>query len=163
MSEPESLPPGAAEAPLRWEDYAGALAMAALCLITFANVVVRYLTDESFAWTEEFSIFLMMVLSLVAGAAAFSRDRHIRIEYFFEGGTLRRQRLLAIFSAACVLAFFLALALLAGRMAWDEYSFNETSPGIGVPKWWYTIWLPILSLVIAARALGLLLRKLASP
>lgn len=146
--------------PLKIEDVLGALAMAALCVITFVNVVVRYLTDGSFAWTEEISIFLMMAMSLVAGAAAVARDKHIRIEFFYEQGPPARQRKLAILSAACILAFFLLLAVLGARMTWDEFHFDETSPGIGVPKWIYTIWLPLLSLAIAGRALGLLLRKL---
>ena len=38
------------------EDWIAALGMGALCVITMANVVVRYLSDESFAWTEEFSV-----------------------------------------------------------------------------------------------------------
>ena len=149
--------------PLKIEDIVGALAMGALCLITFVNVLVRYLTDGSFAWTEEISIFLMMAMSLVAGAAAVARDKHIRIEYFYEQGSAARQRKLAILSAACILVFFLLLAVLGTRMTWDEFHFDETSPGIGVPKWIYTIWLPLLSLTIAGRALGLLLRKLKRP
>lgn len=149
--------------PLKIEDVVGALAMGALCLITFINVLVRYLTDGSFAWTEEISIFLMMAMSLVAGAAAVARDKHIRIEYFYEQGSAVRQRRLAILSAACILVFFLLLAVLGARMTWDEFHFDETSPGIGVPKWIYTIWLPLLSLAIAGRALGLLIRKLRRP
>jgi hypothetical protein len=42
---------------------------------------------------------------------------------------------------------------------WDEYRFEETTPGIGLPKWWYSIWLPVLSLAIAGRAFGLYLRN----
>jgi len=38
------------------EDAVGAVAMALLALITFTNVVVRYLTNESFAWSEEVSV-----------------------------------------------------------------------------------------------------------
>lgn len=164
MSDPD-IPPGAAveaeptRVPLAIEDWIGALAMAALCLITFANVLVRYLTDESFAWTEEISIFLMVVMTLVAGAAAVARDRHIRIEFFFDGGSETRKRRLALLSAAGICVLFIAMTVLGGRMAWDEFRFDETSPGIGLPKWWYTIWLPILSLAIALRAAGVVIRK----
>ena len=165
MSDPVELPhqQGAdpqTRVPLKIEDMVGALAMGALCAITFVNVVVRYLTDESFAWTEEISIFLMMAMSLVAGPAAVARDKHIRIEFFFEQGSVARQRRLAILSAACVLVFFALLAVLGARMAWDEFRFDETSPGIGIPKWIYSIWLPILCIAIAGRALGLLARKI---
>lgn len=165
MAQTPGKPDAAQEprVPLKIEDTVGALAMGALCLITFVNVLVRYLTDQSFAWTEEVSIFLMMAMSLVAGAAAVARDKHIRIEYFYEQGSVARQRRLAMLSAACILVFFLLLAVLGTRMTWDEFHFDETSPGIGVPKWIYTIWLPLLSLAIAGRALGLLIRRLRRP
>ncbi|MFA9438471.1 TRAP transporter small permease [Uliginosibacterium sp. sgz301328] len=140
------------------EDWIGVIVMGLLVLITFANVVVRYFTNDSFAWTEEFSVFLMIVLALVAGSAAVARDRHIRIEFFFERGSKARQHRLAIFSALCVAAMFVALAILGGRVAWDEYRFEETSPGIGVPSWWYSVWLPVFSAAIALRAGGVMVR-----
>ena len=143
----------------RIEDWIGVIVMLLLVAITFANVVVRYFTDESFAWTEEFSVFLMIVLALVAGSAAVARDRNIRIEFFFERGSAARQKRLAIVSALAVAAMFLALAVLGARITWDEYTFGETSPSIGVPSWWYSVWLPVLSLGITLRALGLALRN----
>lgn len=144
----------------RIEDWIGVIVMVLLVAITFANVVVRYFTDESFAWTEEFSVFLMIVLALVAGSAAVARDRNIRIEFFFERGSAARQKRLAILSAVGVAVMFVALAVLGARITWDEYTFGETSPGIGVPSWWYSVWLPVLSLAIALRALALALRNL---
>ena len=54
--------------PLAIEDWATVIIMGLLACITFANVLVRYFTDQSFAWTEEFSVFLMILLALVAGS-----------------------------------------------------------------------------------------------
>ena len=169
---PPSSPPGptasapASPAPednaprsLRIEDWLTVIVMAALALITFANVLVRYFTNSSFAWTEEISVFLMIVLALVAGAAAVARDPHIRIEYFAEGGSVARRKLLAQFGALMVALLFGLIAVLSVRVVWDDYRFGETSPGIGVPQWWYSIWLPVISALIAARAVGLLLRR----
>src|SRR3546814_9943477 len=73
--------------PLKIEDWLSVLILAALAIITFANVVIRYLTDSSFAWTEEISVFLLIVLTMTAGATAFVRNQHIRIELFADGGT----------------------------------------------------------------------------
>ena len=142
------------------EDRLGAGLLAVLLLITLVNVVVRYFTDQSFAWTEEISCVLMLVLSLAGSAAALVRDSHIRVDNFFAGGTPARQRRLALFSALAVAAFFALFGVLSAQMAWDEFRFDETSPGIGIPKWIYSIWLPILCIAIAGRALGLLARKI---
>ena len=37
------------------------------------------------------------------------------------------------------------------RLFLDDWNFDTTSPGIGIPQWMYTIWLPLLSAVIALR------------
>ncbi|HRP19867.1 MAG TPA: TRAP transporter small permease [Alicycliphilus sp.] len=149
-SEPRSL---------RIEDWLTVIVMALLALITFANVIVRYFTDSSFAWTEEISVFLMIVLALVAGSAAVARDRHIRIEFFCESGSAVRRRRLAQLGALLVALLFAVIAVLSVRVVWDDWRFEETSPGIGVPQWWYSAWLPVLSLLIAWRAIGLLVRR----
>lgn len=149
----------AVKVPLAIEDWLAVLTMAALCLITFVNVVVRYLTDQSIAWTEEISVFLMIVLTLAGGSAAMARDRHIRIEYFLDSGTARRRHRMVLFGALCSAVFFLLLAVLSVRLVWDDIRFEETTPGIGLPKWWYSIWLPVLSVAIALRAVGVFLRE----
>ena len=144
--------------PLKIEDWLTVLVMAALALITFANVLVRYFTNQSFAWTEEISVFLMIVLALVAGSAAVARSRHIRIEFFAEAGPTRRRHMLARLGALMSCLMFLVLAVLSARMVWDHVRWEETSPGIGVPQWWYSMWLPVISVAIAGRALGVFIR-----
>lgn len=156
-------PPESEPRSLRLEDWLTVIVMAALALITFANVLVRYFTSSSFAWTEEISVFLMIVLALVAGSAAVARDQHIRIEYFAEGGSANRRKRLAQLGAVAVAALFSLIAVLSVRVVWDDYRFGETSPGIGIPQWWYSIWLPVISALIAARAVGLLLRRTREP
>ena len=145
--------------PLKVEDWLTVIIMGMLACITFANVLVRYFTDSSFAWTEEFSVFLMILLAMVAGSAAVARDRHIRIEYFSESGSMAWRKRLSQFGAVLVAALFFLIAGLSVRMVWDDFRFEETSPGIGVPQWWYSIWLPIVSTAIALRACGLFVRR----
>ncbi|SDP39750.1 TRAP-type C4-dicarboxylate transport system, small permease component [Rhodoferax sp. OV413] len=145
--------------PLKIEDWLTVLVMGALALITFANVLARYFTNESFAWTEEISVFLMIALTLVAASAAVARDRHIRIEYFSDSGSMARRKGLSRFGAVMVAILFTLIGTLSIRMVWDDYRFEETTPGIGLPAWWYSMWLPILSLGIALRAVGLFIHR----
>jgi TRAP-type C4-dicarboxylate transport system permease small subunit len=159
-SETPEAPEAPVQVPLKIEDWLAVLIMAALALMTLANVLVRYFTNASFAWTEEISVFLMIALTLVASSAATARDRHIRIQFFAGSGPAWRQRLMSAFAAGAVAVLFALLGLLSLRVAWDDYRFGETSPGIGVPQWWYSMWLPVLALAIAGRAVGLLLRRL---
>ncbi|MGD9945859.1 MAG: TRAP transporter small permease [Burkholderiaceae bacterium] len=154
-SEP-ILPPSGPRTP---EDWIGAIAMGLLAFITFANVLARYFTSESFAWTEEISISLMVITTMVAASAAVVRDRHIRIEFFSSKGSPQRRRRLAYLADAMSALAFLLMFGLGLRLFWDDYRYEVTSPGIGVPQWWYTVWLPVLSLLIAMRAVQNMIRR----
>ncbi|MGB6155946.1 TRAP transporter small permease [Castellaniella sp.] len=156
-------PDPAVRVSLRFEDWLTVLSLATLACITLANVIVRYLTDQSFAWTEEISIFLLVVLTMSAGSSAFVRRLHIRIELIADGGTTRRQRRLALLSDGICLLFFAVLTVLLGRMALDEFNWGDTSPAIGVPTWWYSMWLPVLAGIITLRLAGMLLRTWRLP
>ncbi len=136
------------------EEFFAAAGMALICLITFGNVIVRYFTDESFAFTEEFSVFLMVFMTFVGASAAFVRNAHIRVTFVTDRlGPVAAHALELLVMALGVLLFAL-IAWLGTRLAYDEWKFETTSPGIGIPQWLYTVWLPILSCVIVLRLLG---------
>lgn len=145
--------------PLKFEEYTAGIMIGLLGLITFANVVVRYLTDFSFAFTEEISIFLMVLVALLGGSSVMAKGGHLNILFVVDRLSPRNRKLIVAAGNVLSCVMFLLLAWYGGRMAWDEYRFEVTSPGLGVPTWYYTIWLPILALAIFGRALGLTIRK----
>jgi TRAP-type transport system small permease protein len=139
-----------------------ALVLGAICLITLANVVVRYLTNYSFAATEEISVALMVVLALLGSATAVARRRHIAITILVERLPPPLRRFAEVIAETATLVMFLLLVWLGGELAWDVYRFEETSPGMGWPQWIYTIWLPVLAALVAVRAAVLVWRSLRS-
>ncbi|MCL4768823.1 MAG: TRAP transporter small permease subunit [Burkholderiaceae bacterium] len=136
------------------EERLGAVIMALLLLITLTNVVARYVTSQSLAWTEEFSVFLLVALALAGTAAVAAQDAHIRIEFFYAGGSAVRRRLLAWLTTVATVLLFALLAVLLARTGWQEFQFEETSTGLGLPRWWYTGILSVLAVPVALRAIG---------
>ncbi|WP_440995493.1 TRAP transporter small permease [Arhodomonas sp. SL1] len=142
------------------EEGLAAAAMAVICVISLANVVVRYATDASFAFTEEFSVFLLVFMALFGSAVAFVRDEHIRVG-FFQQRLPRRLRWAS--TVISLLATLLVLALIVrygAALAYDEWRWGTTSPGLGIPNWLYTVWLPLGAVVIALRVIGRFVRQL---
>ena len=128
-----------------------ACVMALLCVITMANVVVRYFTNISFAFTEEVSVFLLVFLTFVGSAKAFLDGNQMAVTYFIDKLAWRWKRRWLLFGLA-MSAIMIALLVWYGvRMAWDDYDMEVTSPGLGWQQWAYTVWLPLLSLVVLAR------------
>jgi TRAP-type C4-dicarboxylate transport system permease small subunit len=134
------------------EEWIGVACMVVLTLITLGNVLTRYFSDESFAWTEEISVFLIVVMTLAGAAGVAGRDGHIRIEYFYDGGGVARRRALRLIATVATTLCFTVLAVLFGATLAGELRWNETSMGLGVPRWWFTVAIPPLCLAIALRA-----------
>ncbi len=140
--------------PVAFEEGLAVACMALLVAITLLNVVTRYVIAYSFAWTEEISVFLMLVMTLAGASAATASDRHIRIGILYDAGGAARRRALRI-AAACITGLlFAGLTLLFGVMVADEIRWGETSMGLGVPRWWYTITAPLLCATISLRSFG---------
>ena len=143
--------------PARIERAVAAACMALLCIITFVNVVTRYLTNASFAFTEEVSVFLLVLLTLLGSVAAFIDGGHIRITLIVNLLPKAGRKLCA------ALEWLANVALFGYRMAFDDFEFEVTSPGLGLPQWWYTVWLPLLSALIVLRLLILAFQRRRLP
>ena len=145
--------------PFHLEEAVAVAIMALLCLITLGNVITRYLTSISFAFTEEFSIYLLVVLTFVGAATAFTRGQHLAIDFLagkLPGRWRARQRRFALL---CALLMFGLLAWQGALMCWDDYETGITSPGLGLPQWWYTLAVPVLSALVVLRIAQQLFRR----
>ena len=120
--------------PARIERAVAAACMALLCIITFVNVVTRYLTNASFAFTEEVSVFLLVLLTLLGSVAAFIDGGHIRITLIVNLLPKAGRKLCAALEWLANVALFGLLAVLGYRMAFDDFEFEVTSPGLGLPQ-----------------------------
>jgi TRAP-type C4-dicarboxylate transport system permease small subunit len=140
--------------PIALEEGIAVACMVLLVVITLGNVLVRYFSDQSFAWTEEISVFLMVVMTWAGASAAAADDKHIRIEFFYEAGSAERQRLLRIVVACITALCFLLLAVVFARVVADEVKWAEMTMGLGLPRWWFTVFSPILCVAIALRSAG---------
>jgi TRAP-type C4-dicarboxylate transport system permease small subunit len=125
--------------------------MAAMCLITLGNVLVRYLTDISFAFTEEVSVFLLVFLTFIGSAKAFLDGNQMAVSFFIDRLAWRWKRRWLLFGLAMSALMIGLLAWFGTRMAWDDFDMQVTSPGLGWPQWIYTVCLPVLAVVVLVR------------
>jgi TRAP-type C4-dicarboxylate transport system permease small subunit len=144
--------------PLSIERVVLAICMAAMALITAANVVTRYLTNISLAFTEEYSVVLMVVVTLAGSAYAFAAGRHVRIDYFVGLLKPRGQRNAELLALALVVVVFAVIVAYGAKLAWDDYRFDVLSPGLGHPEWVYVATLPLLGLAVIGRTIGRMAR-----
>lgn len=142
------------------ESWLGIIALAGISIISLANVVVRYSTNASFAFTEEFSVFLMVVLAFSGAAVAARSNEHIRItllENYLGLTGLRIVYVLQWLGSVVVLGL---VVWYGGLLTYEEYSWESLSPGLGYPTWIYLIWLPLLASAVIVRCTQNLFNRL---
>jgi len=144
----------------RPERWLAALALVIIALISLGNVITRYITGGSLAFTEELSVFLLVVLTFAGAAVALRRNGHIRIGMLERALPPGPRRALVLLQGLCGVLLLGMIVWFGAKLAWQEYRWETTSPGLGLPQWWYIVWLPLLAAVMLVRQLQQTLDRL---
>ncbi len=109
------------------EETAIAVILGLMVLVTFVNVVLRYVFAKSLIWGQELTLVLFAWLVIFGVSYAFKVTAHLGVDAIINMLAPRGQRILALISAACCIIY--AILLLKG--AWDYWApfggFDATS------------------------------------
>lgn len=104
-----------------------------MTMVTFANVIARYLFNSNILWSLELTVFMFAWLVLLGASYAVKKRAHLGVDAVLNLLTPPVRRVLALISVGCCLVF--SLLLLKG--AWDYWSvFAELPPTTG--RWFPT-------------------------
>lgn len=106
------------------------LMLAAMALMVFANVALRFLTDQSILWVEEASRYLMIWLTFIGSGLVLRYGGHVGIDTLQSAlprhaAWIRR----AIF--VLLLGFFATMLWLGVR--YTMFTWGQTTPVLQVP------------------------------
>jgi C4-dicarboxylate transporter DctQ subunit len=94
-----------------------ALLLAAMTLITFANVIARYLFNDNILWALEVTVFLFAWLVLLGASYGVKKHVHIGVDVLLVSVSPGVRKAMAIVAVLACLAF--SLLLLKG--SWDYW------------------------------------------
>lgn len=95
-----------------------AVLIGAMTVITFANVVARYIFNHNILWALELTVFMFGWLVLLGASYAVKKNAHLGVDVIINILPPTGRRTLALVSAAICLVF--TLLLLKG--SWDYWS-----------------------------------------
>jgi TRAP-type C4-dicarboxylate transport system permease small subunit len=124
-----------------------------MAVIAFLNVVIRYLSTQSFAFTEEVVLNLFVWLTLLGISYGYRTNSHLAMEFAFDRLPLRVQSFCRHFSNALSVIFFLILGYWGVWQVSDEIVLNSVTEALRTPTWIYSICVPAFSLLIIVRIL----------
>lgn len=136
-----------------FEDVLGSILLAIMVTIAFINVIVRYCTAFSFAWTEEITVNFFVWITMLGTAKAFRSGSHLAMSLVYDSFSRKGKIICYVFACIVCLIFFGALFYTGVKEVIDEYELDAISESMGIPVWWYTIATPLFSLLIIFRML----------
>jgi TRAP-type transport system small permease protein len=92
--------------------------LAAMALIVFANVVLRYLTNASIEWGEEVSRHMMIWLTFLGSGIVLRYGGHIAIENMQDALPTTLARVVRALVALLLIAFFIMLM-------WTGFAYTQ--------------------------------------
>jgi C4-dicarboxylate transporter DctQ subunit len=104
-----------------------------MTIITFANVIARFVFNSNILWALELTVFLFAWLVLLGASYAVKVHAHLGVDAVLNMMPAGPRKVVALFAVGCCLAF--SLLLLKG--AWDYWAvFAELPPTSG--RWFPT-------------------------
>lgn len=111
--------------------------------ITFANVVVRYLTPNQFAWSEELSINLFVLL-IMMGCGLSARDGSlISLTLIFDRLSVMGKKIFVAIITVANCVFSGVLFKTGIDKVITQMANGKRTPSLMIPEWIFTIFLPI--------------------
>ena len=116
------------------EETSIALCLGLMTLITFANVIARYLFNENILWALEVTVFLFAWLVLMGASYAVKHHIHIGVDVIINAVSPKSRKILALLAVSACIAY--SLLLLIG-------SWNYWYPFITERAWLETDDIPM--------------------
>lgn len=99
----------------RWmdeiEETSIAICLGLMTIITFANVIARYLFNSNILWALEITVFLFAWLVLMGASYGVKKHIHIGVDVVINAVSPSTRRILALIAVAACLAFSILLLI----------------------------------------------------
>ena len=98
-----------------------ALILGLMTVITFANVIARYVFNSNILWALETTVFLFAWLVLIGASYCVKTRSHLGVDVIINVVSPGMRKILALISVACCLAFS-SLLLIGAWQYWAPFA-----------------------------------------
>lgn len=143
---------------IRWMERAIiVVAFFIMVVVTFAQVVARFIFNDPISWSEEVARFLFVWITMMGASHAVAYSKHFCVDFLISRFSPTGQRRVGWFIALCVLLF---AALMVGYGGYvTQFTRFQVSPALLIPMTYPYLCIPLAGLftivhVIANLAAG---------
>ncbi len=144
------------------EEILGAFFLAIMVSISFFNVITRYFFHFSMAFTEELTLYMFVWATMLGVSLAYKHGANMDVSLLYNRFSKAVRKYLYIFLTLMSVIFFLSLMYWGYIEVRDEMQMGVITEAMGLPVWYFTVSMPILSILTIARIVGRLVSDLRS-
>ncbi|MFH1057221.1 MAG: TRAP transporter small permease [Pseudomonadota bacterium] len=130
-----------------------AFTLLGLALMSFTEVVLRYVFNHSFTWFEEFSRYVSVLITFLGASLGVKYGLHFAMDFFVEKAGFRLGNLMRVVSNLLCATLFVVIAWYGFTHVGKFMRFGTTSAAMGLPMYWAYLPIPIFSVLMALRFL----------
>jgi TRAP-type C4-dicarboxylate transport system permease small subunit len=117
------------------------LLMASMAILVFANVVMRYVFNQSIFWVEEFTQIQMIWVAYLGAGLALREGRHVAVDMLQDVLPAPLRKALRVCIAVAIALFLLTLIVLGVQIA--VFTWSQETPAMGLPSGLSYLGIPI--------------------
>jgi TRAP-type C4-dicarboxylate transport system permease small subunit len=121
--------------------------MASMAVLVFANVVLRYLSNQSLIWVEELTQYQMIWITWLGAGLGLREGRHVAVDLLQDRLPASVRRTLRSAIAVVMLGFLAALAWFGMQIV--AFSWDQETPMMGLRTGIPYLGIPIGALILA--------------
>lgn len=139
----------------RLEEGLLAFLLVAMALVTFVQIVLRYVFNSGFTWAQEATTYLFAWLVLLGISYGARKKTHIGVDVWVKKMPPRMQRVVGIAAAGICVAYAVLLLIASLRYESVMITLGIEAEDISVPRWVFLLSLPVgFSLLLLRYALA---------
>lgn len=139
------------------EEIAVVLCLSIMTVLTFSNVIARYVFSASFSFSEEITTYLFVLLSLLGTAIAAKRKAHLGLTIITDRVSEKKAKVLTIIGYILASVFTGAIVYYGILMVISQFTLGQKTAGMQWPEWIFGSFVPIGATFALFRFLQLLI------
>lgn len=128
---------------LKFLQSVSAMLFGVVVIVTFSQVVCRYVFNAPLFWAEEVARYSFIWMSFLAAAVGVGQDAHTNISFVLNALSAKARRIVLTINYTLGAVFFAVVGYNGIRIAVNVAS--DRSPGIGLPMNYVYLSLPFAS------------------
>ncbi|MDI2589746.1 TRAP transporter small permease [Psychrobacillus sp. NEAU-3TGS] len=136
---------------VKLEEWILIILMIIICLITFGNVLSRYLFHTSFSFTEEITTNLFAFIIFIGAALLARENGHLGFALITDFLPKKLQNVISFLMGCLTTVFFAILLWYGTEMVVAQFEYKQLTPALGLPEWVMGLAVPLGALLCLFR------------